>query len=171
MDNRKEIEEIIRVDLAGEKGAIEIYKGQLAVIKNKALAKDIKEMLKKEEKHFEKFSELLIKYQVRPTILDPLWKSGAFGLGLLSAALGEKATMACTEAVEEVIVEHYQNQSNFLKGKDSVLEKVTKKFAADEKEHMEQAKNYDTGNDIFHRSFKFGVKCLSKVAIKLSKKI
>ena len=171
MDNRKKIEEIIRVDLAGEKGAIEIYKGQLAIIKDKSLVKDIKEMLKKEEQHFRKFSELLIQYKVRPTVLDPIWKSGAFGLGLLSGALGKKATMACTEAVEEVIVEHYLEQSNFLKGKDKVLEKVTKKFAADEKEHMEHAKNYDTGSDIFHKSFKFGVKCLSKVAIKISEKI
>ena len=64
-------------------------------------------------------------------------------------ALGKKATMACTEAVEEVIVEHYLEQSNFLKGRDRVLEKVTKKFAADEKEHMHQAKNYDTGMIFF----------------------
>ena len=90
MNNRKKIEEIIRVDLAGEKGAIEIYKGQLAIIKNKSLSKEIKKMLKKEEEHFKKFSELLIKYRVRPTILDPIWEKGAFGLGLLSAALGKK---------------------------------------------------------------------------------
>ena len=89
MSHRNKIEEIIRVDLAGEKGAIEIYKGQLAIIKNQSLSKEIKKMLKKEEEHFNKFSELQIKYRVRPTILDPIWKTGAFGLGLLSAALGK----------------------------------------------------------------------------------
>ena len=171
MSHRNKIAEIIRVDLAGEKGAIEIYKGQLAIIKSQSLSKEIKKMLKKEEEHFNKFSELLIKYRVRPTVLDPIWKTGAFGLGLLSAALGKKATMACTEAVEEVIIDHYQSQAKYLKGKDSSLEKITKKFADDEKEHMDQAKNHDTGSDIFHNSFKLGVKCLSRLAIKLSKKV
>ena len=171
MSHKKKIGEIIRVDLAGEKGAIQIYKGQLAIIKNQTLAKEVKQMLKKEEEHFRKFSELLIKYRVRPTILDPIWEKGAFGLGLFSGALGKKATMACTEAVEEVIIDHYQNQAKYLKGKDKDLEKITRKFADDEKDHMHQAKNYDTGDDFFHNSFKLSVKILSKLAIKLSEKI
>ena len=143
MKIRKKIEEIIRVDLAGEKGAIAIYKGQLAIIKDKSLSQEIRNMLKKEEEHYKKFSELLIKYRVRPTILDPIWEKGAFGLGLISAALGKKATMACT-AVKEVIIDHYENQAKYLKGKDNYLEKITKKFADDEKDHMLQAKKYDT---------------------------
>ena len=171
MSNNNKIAEIIRVDLAGEKGAIEIYKGQLAIIKNESLSKEIKEMLKKEKEHFKKFSELLIRYRVRPTALDPIWKTGAFGLGVLSAALGKKATMACTEAVEEVIIDHYQNQAKYLKGKDRDLEKITRKFADDEKDHMHQAKNHNTGDDFFHNSFKLSVKMLSRLAIKLSKKI
>ena len=79
--------------------------------------------------------------------------------------------MACTEAVEEVIIDHYQNQARYLKGKDAALEKITKKFADDEKDHMQQAKSFDTGNDIFHKAFKLGVKSISKFAIKLSEKI
>ena len=171
MTIKKKIHQIIRVDLAGEKGAIEIYKGQLAVIKNKSFSKEIKSMLKKEEEHCKKFSQLLIKYRVRPTIFDPVWKFGAFGLGVLSATLGKKAAMACTEAVEEVIIDHYENQTKYLKGKDKYLEKITDKFAADEKEHMHVAKEYGTGNDIFHQSFKLGVKALSRIAIKVSEKV
>ena len=171
MEEKQKIAEIIRVDLAGEKGAVGIYKGQLAIVKDKELSNEIKEMLEKEEEHFKKFSELLIEYRVRPTILDPLWKTGAYGLGILSAALGKKATMACTEAVEEVIIDHYKNQAKYLKGKDRYLEKVTRQFAADEEQHMHQAKNYDTGDDFLHKSFKFGVKCLSRLAIRLSQKI
>ena len=106
-----------------KKVLLEIYKGQLAIIKSQSLSKEIKKMLKKEEEHFKKFSELLIKYRVRPTVLDPIWKTGAFGLGLLSAALGKKATMACTEAVEEVIIDHYQSQAKYLKGKDKDFRK------------------------------------------------
>jgi ubiquinone biosynthesis monooxygenase Coq7 len=171
MNTKNKINQIIRVDLAGEKGAIEIYKGQLAIIKDESLSKEIKIMLKKEEEHLKKFSELIVKYKVRPTILDPVWRVGAFSLGVISATLGKKATMACTEAVEEVIIEHYESQTKYLKGKDENLRKVTEKFAADEKNHMQIAKDYDTGNDPFHRTFKLSVKALSKIAIKISQKI
>ncbi len=171
MNTKNKINQIIRVDLAGEKGAIEIYKGQLAIIKDESLSKEIKIMLKKEEEHLKKFSELIVKYKARPTILDPVWRVGAFSLGVISAVLGKKATMACTEAVEEVIIDHYESQTKYLKGKDETLRKVTEKFAADEKNHMQIAKDYDTGNDPFHRTFKLGVKALSKIAIKISQKI
>ena len=101
----------------------------------------------------------------------PLWDIMGVALGFGTALLGKKATMACTEAVEEVIIDHYQNQEKYLKGKDNNLAKVTRQFAEDEKDHMHQAKNYDTGNDFFHKAFKIGVKSLSKLAIKLSEKI
>ncbi len=171
MKKNKRIDEIIRVDLAGEKGAIQIYKGQLAVLKNKPLSKEILTMLEKEQEHYKKFVELLLEYKVRPTLLDPIWNMGAYGLGVISAALGKKATMACTEAVEEVIIDHYERQAKFLKNKDTALHKITQKFAADEKEHMDLAKEFDTGQDILHRTFKLGIKTLSKIAIRVSEKI
>ena len=96
--SKKKIREIIRVNQAGELGAIQIYKGQLAVLKNKPIANDLKDMLSKEKKHYDKFNELLNSYEVRPTIFSPIWKTGAFGLGVLTAILGKKATHACTEA-------------------------------------------------------------------------
>ena len=79
--------------------------------------------------------------------------------------------MACTEAVEEVIVEHYESQAKFLKGVDNNLSKITKKFANDEKDHMIKAKNYGTGSDPLHKAFKVGVKNLSKIAIRVSEKL
>ena len=171
MDRKNKINQIIRVDLAGEKGAIEIYKGQLALIKDENFSKEIQLMLEKEREHLETFSKILVKYKVRPTILDPLWKIGAFSLGIVSAALGKKATMACTEAVEEVIIQHYQNQAKYLKGKDEYLREITEKFAKDEEDHMHTAQEYDTGDDTFHKIFKKGVKVISKIAIKVSERI
>ena len=168
---RKRIEEIIRVNQAGELGAIQIYKGQLAVLKNKPVAKELREMLKKEYKHYETFNDLILSYKVRPTALSPLWEKGAFSLGVVTAILGKKATMACTEAVEEVIINHYDSQSNYLKGKDNKLSKLTKKFCAEEKEHLISAKNHDTGNDFFHKFLKKSIKVISKTAIKISEKI
>ena len=165
------IKEIIRVNQAGELGAIQIYKGQLAVLKNKPIAKDLEDMLKKEKKHYNKFNELLSLYEVRPTVLSPLWRTGAFGLGVFTAAMGKKATLACTEAVEEVIIDHYEKQTKYLKGKDNNLAKITKKFCKEEKDHLDFASNHDTGTGIFHRTLKKGIKLLSKTAIKISEKI
>ena len=79
--------------------------------------------------------------------------------------------MACTEAVEEVIIDHYKIKQNTLKEKDNYLEKITRKFADDEKEHMHQAKNHDTGDDVFHKAFKLGVKSLSNLLLNYLKKI
>lgn len=168
--SKKKIKEIIRVNQAGELGAIQIYKGQLAVLKNKPISKDLEDMLRKEKKHYEKFNELLNSYKVRPTIFSPIWKSGAFGLGVLTAILGKRATYACTEAVEEVIIDHYQEQTQYLKGKDNNLAKITKKFCEEEKEHLDFASEHDTGNDLFHNVLKKGIKLLSKGAIKISEK-
>ena len=168
--SKKKIREIIRVNQAGELGAIQIYKGQLAVLKNKPIANDLKDMLSKEKKHYDKFNELLNSYEVRPTIFSPIWKTGAFGLGVFTAILGKKATHACTEAVEEVIIDHYQKQTQYLKGKDNNLAKITKKFCREEKEHLNFASEHDTGSDLFHSTLKKGIKLLSKSAIKISEK-
>ena len=167
---KNKIKEIIRVNQAGELGAIQIYKGQLAVLKNKPIATDLEDMLNKEKKHYDKFNELLNSYEVRPTIFTPLWKTGAFGLGVITAILGKKSTLACTEAVEEVIIDHYQKQTQYLKGKDNNLAKITKKFCKEEREHLDFASEQDTGNDLFHKTLKKAIKFLSKSAIKISEK-
>ncbi len=168
---KSRIKEFIRVDQAGELGAIKIYQGQLAVLKNKPIAKELKQMLDKEMKHYETFNSLILEYKVRPTALRPIWELGAFSLGALTAIMGKKATMACTEAVEEVIIKHYEEQSNYLKNKDERLRRITKKFCKEEKEHLDLSKNHNTGNDFFHNSLKKSIKKISKLAIKLSEKI
>ncbi len=167
----KKIKEIIRVNQAGELGAIQIYKGQLAVLKKKYISKELNEMLQKEFVHYKTFNKLIIDYQVRPTAFSPIWRAGAFGLGVVTAVMGKKATMACTEAVEEVIINHYEEQTKYLKNKDKTLYKITKKFCKEEEAHLEAARQHDTGSDFFHKTLKAGIKKLTKVAIKISKKV
>lgn len=167
----RKIKEIIRVNQAGELGAIQIYKGQLAVLKKKLISKELHEMLEKEYNHYETFNKLIIDYKVRPTALSPIWKVGAYGIGVITAMMGKKATMACTEAVEEVIINHYEEQTKYLKDKDNKLSKITKRFCAEEKEHLNLAKKHDTGSSFFHTALKFGIKKISKAAIKISEKI
>lgn len=104
------VDEIIRVDHAGELGADRIYAGQMAVLGNSSMGPTIKHMWQQEQKHRAKFEQLINEYRVRPTVMTPFWHVAGFALGAGTALLGEKAAMACTVAVETVIVEHYNDQ-------------------------------------------------------------
>eukprot|EP00958_Prasinococcus_capsulatus_P020696 scaffold2738_cov366-Prasinococcus_capsulatus_cf.AAC.10 len=104
------IHQMLRVDLAGEAGAVGMYQGQLAVLKNTAEGPTLKEMKAHEEEHLRTFNELLPRYRVRPSLLMPLWSAAGFALGFGSALLGKRAAYAATVAVEEVITEHYNDQ-------------------------------------------------------------
>ena len=120
--DKKLIEEIIRVDHAGEHGATQIYRGQLAIFnENTEFGKEIKEMAEQEEIHKSTFDELIVKEEVKPTIMFPLWNIAGYALGLGTALLGKKAAMACTVAVEEVIGQHYEEQAEELKKEKLIL--------------------------------------------------
>lgn len=124
----------LRVNHAGEYGAVRIYAGQRAVLKNSPAGEQIKHMAEQEEVHLAEFNRLLPRYGVRPTALMPLWHVGGWLMGAASAALGPKAAMACTVAVETVIAEHYSDQlkSGVL---DPALAPTIEKFRAEEMEH------------------------------------
>lgn len=104
------IDEIIRVDHAGEMGADRIYAGQMAVLGNTKVGPTVKHMWEQEIEHRKEFEKLIHEYRVRPTVMMPLWNVAGFLLGAGTALMGEKAAMACTVAVETVIVEHYNEQ-------------------------------------------------------------
>mgnify|MGYP001412942281 FL=1 len=123
--NKKTLEEIIRVDHAGERGAIKIYEGQLlalnTIIKNDELKKKIEEMQVHEKEHCDYFEKEIKKRNIKPTKFLPLWDLLGVGLGFGSAIIGKKATMLCTASVEEVIDQHYQNQINQLKNDEYIV--------------------------------------------------
>ena len=134
--DRSILEEIIRVDHAGEYGATRIYDGQIAVFgKNSKIGKTIQHMADQEQEHIQKFEELIVKNRVRPTALIPVWNVAGYALGVSTALLGEKAAMACTVAVETVIGNHYGEQLSLLEDDQKELKKTIKKFKADELEH------------------------------------
>ena len=122
--DRSILEEIIRVDHAGEYGATRIYDGQIAVFgKNSKIGKTIQHMADQEEEHIQKFNELILEHRVRPTLLLPIWNLAGYTLGATTAMMGEKAAMACTVAVEKVIGEHYREQQNLLENDQKELKK------------------------------------------------
>ncbi|XP_065898960.1 5-demethoxyubiquinone hydroxylase, mitochondrial-like isoform X2 [Dysidea avara] len=137
---------IIRVDHAGEYGADRIYAGQLAVLQSTSIGPTIHHMWDQERDHLKVFSKLMVDRRVRPTVLLPIWNVAGYALGVGSALIGKEAAMACTVAVESVIVEHYNNQLRELlhcQPKDSELMEVIKKCRDDEEEHHDKGLEYD----------------------------
>jgi ubiquinone biosynthesis monooxygenase Coq7 len=131
---------MIRVDQAGEYGAVRIYQGQRAVLgRNPACAETLKHMEEQEREHLARFNRLLVQHRVRPTLLSPLWHLAGFALGAGTALLGEKAAMACTVAVEDVIEGHYGRQQEELGEDQPELQETIAQFRADETAHRDQA--------------------------------
>ena len=141
--NKKKVEEFIRVDHAGERGAIKIYEGQLlalnTIVKDENLKKIIEEMKVHEEEHCNFFENEIKKRNIKPTKFLPLWDLLGVGIGFGSTILGKKAAMLCTASVEEVIDSHYQNQINQLNSKEKKLREKIIKFREDELKHKDIA--------------------------------
>ena len=173
--NKKKIEEFIRVDHAGERGAVKIYEGQLLAlntfVKDDNLKKTIEEMKVHEKEHCDFFENEIKKRNINPTKLLPLWDLMGVGLGFGSTLLGKKAAMLCTASVEEVIDEHYLNQIKKLGNDEKNLKKKIVKFRKDELNHKDIA--YEKGATkegpycILDKIIKTG----SKIAINISEKI
>jgi ubiquinone biosynthesis monooxygenase Coq7 len=166
------LEEIIRVDHAGEFGATRIYDGQIAIFGTKSkIGKTIKHMADQEQEHIETFEKLILNHRVRPTALLPVWNVAGYFLGVATAMMGEKAAMACTVAVEKVIGEHYHKQISLLKEDHKKLKATIKKFAQDELEHHDIGIAHDAektpGYTILTKFIEMGC----KTAIAVSKKI
>ena len=170
--NRKILEEIIRVDHAGEFGATRIYDGQIAIFgKSSKIGKTIQHMADQEQEHIDKFNELILEHRVRPTALLPIWNVAGYALGASTALLGEKAAMACTVAVEKVIGEHYQEQINLLEDDHKDLKKTISKFRDDELEHHDIGIEHDAESAIGYRVMSRVIEFGCKTAIAFSKKV
>lgn len=130
---------MIRVDQAGEYGAERIYAGQLAVLGHSRAAPAIRRMADAERKHLDDFNRLMLARRVRPTALQPIWHVAGFALGAATALMGEKTAMACTEAVEDVIVDHYARQERALGEDDPELKSAIARARGEESAHHDEA--------------------------------
>ncbi|HMO43228.1 MAG TPA: demethoxyubiquinone hydroxylase family protein [Phenylobacterium sp.] len=135
--------EILRVDHAGELGAVHIYQGQRAVLGaapgKDRIAGQLAEMEAHEAVHLARFDALLNSHQVRPTALAPVWRLAGLALGAGTALMGEKAAHACTEAVETVIGEHYASQVAELAEREPELAEELARFRDEELAHRDLA--------------------------------
>ena len=169
------MEEFIRVDHAGERGAIKIYEGQLLALKtfykDPELLKIVEEMKVHEQEHCDFFDKEIKKRNIQPTKFLPLWDLLGVGLGFGSTILGKKAAMLCTASVEEVIDEHYQNQINQLGGDEKELKKKIIKFRNDELHHKDIAYERGASKDGLYSILDKIIKTSSRIAINISEKI
>ncbi len=169
------VEEFIRVDHAGERGAVKIYEGQLlalnTLVKNESLKKTIEEMKIHEMEHCQFFENEIRKRNIKPTKFLPLWDLLGVGLGFGSTLLGKKAAMLCTASVEEVIDKHYQDQIDQLQSDENALKSKIIKFREDELHHKDIAYEHGASKKGLYSIMDKIIKTGSKIAINISEKI
>ncbi|AHX08705.1 hypothetical protein ECHSTV_0270 [Ehrlichia chaffeensis str. Saint Vincent] len=161
------MQQAIRVNHAGEYGAVCIYSGQELIFRKMSVGEKILEMKKQEQKHFRYFDSVMKDKKIRPTVFLPVWHVMGVMLGITTALMGEDAAMACTVAVEDVISDHYQDQIAMLDEgelKDKVIQ-----FRNEELEHHDTAMCYNSGNAANYSILSFFIKKACKAAICLSK--
>ena len=168
---RELIERYIRVDHAGEYGAERIYSGQLAVLGRGPKAALLQHMKDQEQHHLDTFGAMIADRRVRPTVLLPLWHLAGWALGAATAALGERAAMACTVAVEEAIDEHYAAQAATLGEDERALRDTIERFREEELEHRDIGLENEAELAPGYRMMSAVIKAGCKVAIKVSERV
>jgi len=171
--SKDDIAAMIRVDHAGEFGALRIYEGQLAVLgKSSSPGADaIRHMAEQEQTHFDAFDRMVKERDVRPTALEPVWRVAGFALGAATALMGEKAAMACTVAVEDVIDQHYRNQIERLGKTDPELKDAIARFREDECEHRGEALAHGAAEAPAYPLLAAAIRLSCRIAIGLSERL
>ena len=173
--DKNKVKEFIRVDHAGERGAIKIYEGQLLAlntfIKDDDLKRKIEEMKVHEKEHCDYFESEIKKRNIKPTKFLPLWDLLGVGLGFGSTILGKKAAMLCTASVEEVIDEHYSSQIKQLEDDEKKLREKIIKFREDELHHKNIAYEEGATKKGIYSILDKIIKTGSKIAINISEKV
>jgi ubiquinone biosynthesis monooxygenase Coq7 len=166
---------MIRVDHAGEFGALRIYEGQLAVLSRQPRARKdvdaIRRMAAQERVHFDAFDDMVKRRAVRPTALEPIWRAAGYALGAATALLGEKAAMACTVAVEDVIDAHYTGQIERLGDEEHELKQTIEKFHADECAHRDEALQRGAAEAPAYALLSAAIRLSCRMAIALSERV
>lgn len=167
----RDIASILRVDLAGEYGAKRIYEGQIAILGKGPKGDLLRHMADQEAVHLETFQKLVAERRVRPTALHPIWHAAGYALGASTALMGEKAAMACTVAVEEVIDEHYRAQQDALGDDEAELKDTIETFRQEELEHRDIGLENGAEQAAAYPVLSAAIKRASRLAIWLSERV
>jgi 3-demethoxyubiquinol 3-hydroxylase len=174
-DRAELLARMLRVDHAGEQGAVRIYEGQLAVLGQTKTGAVIRQMAAQEKRHLDTFNKMLPARQVRPTLLSPIWHVAGFALGAATALMGERAAMACTVAVEEVIDEHYAKQTRALDqefgAQEAPLRDTIEEFRREEVQHRDEGLAHGATETPGYEVLSAAIKAGSRLAIWLSTRL
>ena len=171
-DRKPDRSSMLRVNQAGEYGAARIYAGQMAVLgRSSPAAHQVARMAAQEQRHLDRFNQLMAERRVRPTALQPLWSVAGFALGAATALISEKAAMACTDAIETEIDKHYAEQLAELGDDDPELAADIAEFQAEELEHRATAREYGSQEAIAYPVLNAAIRAGCRLAIELSKRI
>ena len=171
-DRRPDPASMLRVNQAGEYGATRIYAGQMAVLRrNSSASRLIARMAGQEQRHLDRFNQLMAERRVRPTALQPVWNVAGFALGAATALMSEEAAMACTDAVETEIDRHYRAQLEELGDEDPELAADIEAFRVEELEHRDTAREAGAAQAIGYPILTAAVRAACRVAIGMSKRI
>jgi len=145
--DRLTISRILRVNHAGEFGAIRIYGAQLALtgryVDTRAF---LQETLGHEREHLQRFADLMPERGAKPCGALPLWGMGGSVLGLLTVGLGRNAVLTCTEAVERSVHRHLVQQLAWLADRDPALSRAIREIQVEELGHLAFAVDSKTAN-------------------------
>lgn len=166
----QKLAETIRVNHAGEYGAKRIYEGQLAALGKHPVAPVVEHMKHQEQEHLDYFEDEMKKRQIRPSFLIPFWHVAGYAVGYLTARVSEKAAMACTVAVEEVINEHYLEQLATLPDEETTLKAKIEQFRQEELEHRDTGITHHAEQAPAYALLSQGIKLGSKLSIWLAKR-
>lgn len=171
IETSRKLASFLRVNHAGERAAVKIYEGQLKVLGDSRSSAALKHMLDQEIRHYNDFDKELKKRTIHPTLFEPVWDKAAYGLGIISALLGSKASMACTVAVEEVIERHYADQlQNLPEDTSDEIQKLIFTCREEEINHRETGLSYNAEDMKGYKTFTKTVKAGCRLAIWLSER-
>jgi ubiquinone biosynthesis monooxygenase Coq7 len=166
---------MLRVDHAGELGAVHIYRGQRAVLDGARgrgpIAERLAHMESQEARHLARFDVLLTEGRMRPTLMAPLWRAAGFALGAGTALMGERAVHACTEAVESVIEAHYADQIAEIADRRPELAAELSEFRDEELAHREEALAEGAREAMGYSLLAAVIRVGCRAAIKISERI
>lgn len=168
----KEVERILRVDHAGEYGAINIYKAQLFIARifYRDIVLQLEEMLSHEKVHFSTFNKILVARSIRRCYAIHLWAFGGFLLGLFTALIGRNAIWVCTNSIESTVLHHLEWQLDFLSKNDSEVHQAVLSIKADEEAHQEFGQANGKSSLVYKPIF-YIVRQATEIAIWLSSKL
>ncbi len=164
------VAQILRVNHAEERGAIGIYRGQIAIAKvlHPSVVVPLSKMLAHEEEHFRRFDSILVRRGIRHCYALGFWAFGGWFIGLFTALLGPKAIWSCTAAIESTVNEHLSGQVEFLRSRDAEVLSAVESIRFDEEAHEDHAWNNGGAAGGLYAVLRGGIVSATSFAIWLS---